>query len=442
MSNIVVLGSGMGGLGAAHRLHAEGIRPVIYEKSAHYGGNTASFRNEKGFLFDLGPHISFTKDQRVQDLLAENVHGEYESIQIYLNNYWRGHWLTHPVQLHMHGLPENLIVEIVDDFVAEQHAEPRPINNYEDWLVASYGRKFAELFPMQYTRKYHLTSADNMSTDWLGPRMYRPSLKEMLSGALSSAPPAVEHYVSNFRYPSRGGFLSYLHRFARLGEVTLNHEVVSIDPKERSLRFANGFVTNYDGLVSSVPLPDLLPMIVRAPADVLAASQRLACSTCVLVNLGIDRADLSPAHMTYFYDPDICFTRLSFPHMLAASNVPAGTGSIQAEVYFSRKYRPLEGKPSDWIEPVISGLRRCGLLRESDRILSKGVELVPYANVIFDLERAAALKTVHGYLDDIGIAYCGRYGDWGYMWTDESFISGERAADTALAGLRREGVQT
>ena len=40
---------------------------------------------------------------------------------------------------------------------------------------------------------------------------------------------------------------------------------------------------------------------------------------------------------------------------------------------------------------------------------------------------------MHGYLDDVGIAYCGRYGDWGYMWTDESFISGERAAETALS---------
>ena len=59
--------------------------------------------------------------------------------------------------------------------------------------------------------------------------------------------------------------------------------------------------------------------------------------------------------------------------------------------------------------------------------------VVPYANVIFDLERAAAVETVHGYLDDVGVAYCGRYGDWGYMWTDESFISGERAAETALS---------
>jgi hypothetical protein len=82
---------------------------------------------------------------------------------------------------------------------------------------------------------------------------------------------------------------------------------------------------------------------------------------------------------------------------------------------------------------VISDLRRCGLLREQDHLLYKNAMLVPYANVIFDLDRAAALKTVHGYLDDLGIAYCGRYGDWGYLWTDESFKSGELAAERALS---------
>jgi hypothetical protein len=55
--------------------------------------------------------------------------------------------------------------------------------------------------------------------------------------------------------------------------------------------------------------------------------------------------------------------------------------------------------------------------------------------VIFDLDRAAALATVHGYLDDVGIAYCGRYGEWLYIWTDESFISGEAAAQKALERL-------
>jgi protoporphyrinogen oxidase len=431
VANIVVLGSGMAGFGASYRLRAEGIKPVLYEKSAYWGGHTASFRDDKGFLFDLGPHISFTKDSRIQDLLAGYVDQKYESVQINLANYWRGIRITHPAQLHLNVLPKDLIVEIIADFVKE-HAVERKIANYEDWLVASYGRKFAELFPMTYTRKYHLTNASNMSTDWLGPRMYRPSLEELLRGALAPWKPET-HYITNFRYPTDGGFISYLNPLPGLADIKLNHEVTAIDPKERTVRFSNGQVTRYDGLVSSVALPDLLAMIAGAPRDVVAAAQKLACSTCVLVNVGIDRADLSESQMTYFYDEDICFTRLSFPHMLSTTNVPPGCGSIQAEVYFSSKYKPLKQPPEDLIEPVIRDLTRSGIIRESDKIMTRGARVVRYANVIFDLDRAEALKTVHGYLDDIGIAYCGRYGDWGYMWTDESFISGERAAETALS---------
>lgn len=436
--NIVVLGTGMAGFGAAHRLSQEGITPVMYDKSAYFGGHTASFRNETGFLFDIGPHISFTKDTRIQELLADSVDQRYETVQIYLNNYWRGYWPAHPVQLHLHGLPDDVIVKVLADFVEERYAAERPVQNYADWLLASFGRTFAEQFPMRYTRKYHTTPAENMSTDWLGPRIYRPSLQEVLQGAISAAAPQV-HYITHFRYPSTGGFVSYLKKFVPLGNVKLNHQVVSIDPRHRRVTFANGFVTDYDALVSSVPLPDLLRLIVGAPGDVLEASRRLACSTCVLVNIGVNRADISNAHMTYFYDEDICFARLGFPHMLSADNAPPGTGSIQAEVYFSAKYRPFTGAPEDWIEPVITDLRRCGLLRDDDHILSRKAMLLPYANVIFDLDRAAALRTVHGYLNDLGIAYCGRYGDWGYMWTDESFISGERAAESALARLRRRG---
>jgi protoporphyrinogen oxidase len=436
--NIVVLGSGMAGFGAAYRLHSEGITPVMYDKNAYYGGHTASFRYETGFLFDVGPHISFTKDTRIQEVFAESVEQQYETIQINLNNYWRGHWPLHPVQLHLHGMPEELIVKVISDFVEERGAPERPIKNYADWLLASFGKTFAESFPMTYTRKYHTTTADNMSTDWLGPRIYRPSLEEVLRGAISASAPHV-HYITHFRYPSAGGFMNYLNKFMPMGNIKLNHELVSVDPRKQELKFANGLVERYDGLVSSVALPDIIRMIPDAPKDVAAAAKKLSCSTCVLVNVGIDRADISNAHMTYFYDEDICFTRLGFPHMLSARNAPEGTGSIQAEVYFSEKYKPFTGKPEDYIEPVIRDLKRVGLVKENDRILSKKAMFLKYANIIFDLERADALKIVHGYLDDVGIAYCGRYGDWGYMWTDESFISGEKAAERPSLSEPRRG---
>jgi protoporphyrinogen oxidase len=422
----------MAGFGAAYGLNRAGITPIMYDRNGYYGGHTTSFRYDTNFVFDQGPHISFTKDPRIQDLFADSVDQQYETVQINLNNYWRGYWPRHPVQLHLHGLPEEVIVKVIADFVEERQGPERLVRNYADWLLSSYGRTFAELFPMQYTRKYHQTSADNMTTDWLGPRMYRPSLEEVLRGAIAPSSPHV-HYITHFRYPSEGGFVSYLKKFVPLGNLKLNHELVSIDPRTRKLSFANGFVAHYDALISSVPLPDLVRMIQGAPHDVLDASRRLACSTCVLVNVGVNREDLSNAHMTYFYDEDICFTRLSFPHMLSASNAPKSTGSVQAEVYFSEKYKPFTGSPEHWVQPVISDLRRCGILRETDRILCSKAMLLRYANIIFDLDRSVALETVHGYLDDVGIAYCGRYGDWGYMWTDESFKSGERAAETALS---------
>jgi protoporphyrinogen oxidase len=433
MANIVILGSGMGGYGAAYRFHNEGIKPVMYDKNSYYGGHTASFP-DSGYIFDQGPHISFTKDTRIQDLFAESVGGKYESMALNLNNYWRGHWPQHPVQLHLHGLPEDIVVKALSDFVEERSAPERTIKTYADWLLSSFGRTFAELFPMQYTKKYHLTTADNMSTDWLGPRVYRPSLEEVLRGAISPTAPNV-HYITNFRYPETGGFQSYLNKFVPLGNLKLNHELVSIDARARELHFANGVVTKYDALVSSIPLPDMIRMIKGAPKDVAEAASRLACSTCILVNVGVNREDLSKSQLTYIYDDDICFTRLSFPHMFSRNNVPPGTGSIQAEVYFSNKYKPLTSKPDELIQPVIKDLRRMGLIREDDKVLFSTARLLKYANIIFDLDRAAALKTVHGYLDDLGVTYCGRYGDWGYMWTDESFKSGEQAAERALAAV-------
>ena len=431
MPNVAVIGTGMAGLGAAYRLRQLGIEPEMYDKNSYYGGHTNSFRHAPGFVFDIGPHISFTKDTRIQDLFADSVDQSYETIQINLNNYWRGHWPQHPAQLHLHGLPEDVVIKVITDFVEERKAPERPVKTYGDWLVASFGRTFAELFPMQYTRKYHLTTADNMSTDWLGPRLYRPSLEEVLRGAVSPSAPNI-HYITHFRYPTHGGFVSYLKKFVPNGNIHLNRELVSVDPQRRELVFSDRTRASYDALVSSVPLPDLIRMIRGVPADVLAASRRLACSTCVLVNIGVNRFDLSSAHMTYFYDDDICFTRLSFPHMLSQNNVPPGMGSIQAEVYFSDKYKPLTGAPTDYVQPVITDLVRCGILRSENEVSFKTAMLLPYANIIFDLDRSAALEIVHGYLDDIGVAYCGRYGDWGYMWTDESFKSGELAAQKAL----------
>ena len=428
---VAIVGTGMAGFGAFHRLHTDGVRPVLYDKNDHYGGHTSSHRFDGGFVVDEGPHVSFTKVERLQRLFADNVGHDYQVLTTRVNNYWKGHWIKHPAQCNLHGLPTDLVVDILRDFVTAQHSEYGPIKNYADWLIAAYGATFATTFPMEYGLKYHTTTADNMTTEWLGPRLYRPTLDEVVRGALSPSTADV-HYIGHFRYPSRDGFAAYLAPFAARADLRLGHALVAVDPRTRTLEFANGVVTRYEHLITSVPLPELIPMIAGTPGDVLEAARTLACTTAVIVTVGIDRSDLIDAHWTYFYDRDVVFTRLSTPHLQSPHNVPPGAGSLQAEVYYSRKYRPLDRTPDECIEPVIRDLRRVGLLRDTDTILFRHAMLIPYANVIFDLDRSAALATVRGYLEDVGILVCGRYGEWGYQWTDEAFLSGETAAQRVL----------
>ncbi len=432
MRPIAVLGTGMAGLGAGHALDAAGVPFVCYDRNPYYGGHTWSFRYENGFVFDEGGHISFTKNDRIRNLLAGNIGGRHEEPQLKIDNYWRGRRITHPVQCNLRGLPPELIVDVIKDFVAVHQSPMTAKPNYAQWLHQTYGKTFAETFPMVYGRKYHTTTMDQLTTEWIGPRMYRPSLDEIVHGAVAGQRASV-HYVDTFRYPSFGGFMSYLEAFADRFELRLGHRLCGLDAKQRILRFANGTSAPYERVISSIPLPELIPLIDGVPKDVLEASRKLAFTTAVLVNLGIGRADLSETHITYFYDEDIVFSRVNLPHMFSPHNAPPGAGTIQAEIYFSDKYRPLRARPADLIEPAIADLRRCRFIREDDQILLKDAAVNRYANVIYDHDRAPALATIQGYLRDIGVGYCGRYGNWDHAWTDEAFISGEEAAARILA---------
>jgi protoporphyrinogen oxidase len=435
VKQIIVLGTGMAGLGAGYALEQAGVPFVCYDKNSYLGGHTRSFRYNGGFIFDEGGHISFTKHNHVRDLLAENVHGRHEERSLRIDNYWCGHRVPHPVQCNLQGLPAELVIKVIEDFVAVQGKEPQAGQSYAQWLYDTYGKTFAETFPMVYGRKYHTTAMDRLTTDWIGPRMYRPTLEEILRGAIGGDVTGA-HYVDKFRYPSTGGFVSYLEPFAKRFEIRLNHRLIGIDPVGKVLRFDEGKQVPYEKVISSIPLPELIPLIDGASNDVLEAASKLAFTQAVLINLGVSRRDLSDSAITYFYDEDVVFSRINLPHMFSPNNAPPGCGTIQAEVYFSDKYRPYRGKPSDLIEPVIADLHRCGVLRDSDSIILKDAVINRYANVIFDRDRVSAVTTVHGFLNDIGVYYCGRYGNWDHAWTDEAFMSGENTAQRVLDSVR------
>ena len=54
---------------------------------------------------------------------------------------------------------------------------------------------------------------------------------------------------------------------------------------------------------------------------------------------------------------------------------------------------------------------------------------VKYANVVFNFERKKNVTIIHDYLNKKGIHYIGRFGEWDYLWSDQSLLSGKLVAD-------------
>src|SRR5690606_20066197 len=124
--DILILGAGTAACGAVHRLTADGVRPTVLEQHDYVGGHAATFVTPEGFVFDDGPHISFTSDPRIRDLFSANVDQRYVTFKARVNNYWRGHWIKHPAQCNLHGLPTSLLVPLLTDLIAAQYTEARP----------------------------------------------------------------------------------------------------------------------------------------------------------------------------------------------------------------------------------------------------------------------------------------------------------------------------
>lgn len=428
--SVAIIGSGVAGLAALDVLVEAGADVHAFEASEEWGGHTRSIVTD-GFTFDEGPHVSFTKDERVRELFARGA-GDVVELDAIISNRYRDHWIEHPAQCHLHGLDADLVAQCIVD-LAEERAQPRAVETYADWCRSSFGNTFAETFPFVYTRKYWTVEAEDMGIDWVGERVYPPSLDDVVRGALAPDHDGRFHYLSTVRYPARGGFQSFLDAFARPEHVETGKRVTTVDPWDRRLTFADETEAGYDSLISTMPLPELIAAIdaTRVPSEVHEAAEALLCSSVVLVDIAVNRADLSAFHWFYSYDEDVSFSRAAFPHKFAAANAPAGKGSIQVEVYHSR-HRPLPCSREALPDRVVDELIAMGVLRSRDEVLWARHRDVRYANVVFDHARQPALDTLLPWVADLGIVLAGRYGEWAYLWTDGAARSGWAAAASVL----------
>ena len=427
---VVILGGGIAGLATAYFLGAAGIESTIFEGQDRPGGLSKSFDID-GFWFDYGAHASFTKDEEVKQLLENGV--DIQKNVSSAINYSKGIWIKNPVQMNLFPLPTSEKIQIIIDMM--NRSDGGNYCNYKEWLVAKYGRYFAEEFPCRYTRKYWTTDAENLETSWIGPRMYVPTLEEVLYGAFETATKSV-HYSGEIRYPLEGGFGRFVDKFVNSSNIKCNYIVTKVNVSEKYVEFNTGEKLHYDYLVSTLPLDQTGEIFTPSSKEVVDACKKLSHTSMVLVSLGI-KGKLDVPETFYVYDEDIMITRGFSTSKYGMKSAPKGHNTLQLEIYYS-EFHPLTMSLEEIKQRVIDECAAMEIIKKDD-IMVSDVRKVEYANVIFKPDIYDNKKILHNYLMDNVIYFAGRFADWDYMWVDQTIISVQKMTTKLIERIKRNG---
>ena len=420
MTELLILGGGIAGLAAAWAARERGIPALVLEAGKQPGGILDSF-SVQGFRFDNGVHLSFASEPEVRAIFDRTPYDEHDAVSLCWDG---GTWLRHPVQNNLNPLPVEERVRLIEGLVQQQ---PIEIQNYRDWLVYQYGDPIAARWPLVYTEKYWTVPAEQLGTDWIGQRMRRADLREVLVGAMAERAPNT-YYISQMRYPKRGGYRAFVEPMMEHDGIRCEARVQDVDPARRSVRLEGGEEVGYQRLVSTVPLPKLVAMMPDVPDAIRADAESLFATSVDLVSVGLGQAKVSPSLWFYIYDRDVLAARVYSPSWKSADNAPPGCSSLQFEIYSSVR-RPLALDAPALIENCLMAMERMGLASRADVILTHHKRL-PYGNVVFDLGMEQRRDRVRHWVEAQGIQLAGRFGEWAYLWSNQSLMSGRRAVAT------------
>jgi protoporphyrinogen oxidase len=418
----VILGAGVAGLGAAHQARLNGAAATIFEARARAGGLLDNFTID-GFRFDSAVHLSFATEADVREVFDRTPYHTHNPESLCRDG---AHWLKHPVQTNMRPLPAAEKVELIAGLAEAPTGE---IRNYEDWLVQQYGTPIAARWPLVYTEKYWTLPARELGTAWIGQRMRKADLREVLEGALSDDVPN-RYYVKEMRYPKQGGYRAFIEPMIEEADIRYGKAASAIDLQAQVITFEDGSAVQYDRLVSTLPLPRLIEITTGVPDEAREAAASLFATSVDLVSVGFNRPRVSPALWFYIYDTDIAAARAYSPDWKSPDNVPEGCSSLQFEIYSSPRH-PQAMTPEEMKANTVAALEKMGLATADDIVVLDHRRL-PYGNVVFDLGMEERRDRVLDWVRGQGIGTAGRFGEWDYLWSNQSMLSGMAAARTVF----------
>jgi protoporphyrinogen oxidase len=378
----LIIGAGPAGLGAGWHLKNKGIDDfLILEKESYPGGLSASFKDSKGFYWDLGGHVIFDNESELtktaKKLLKKNLKKYKRNVSIYLN----GKYIAYPFQ---------------DNFPVK--SKKAKVKNFRDWLLANFGQKACKVFFFPQNEKSWAYPLEKMSYQWVEKRIKLPEEKNKNWGANAS-----------FYYPKNKGIGFLFKKIAETFKKKIEYggKVIRVDYKNKEVVLNNKKIFKYEYLISSMPLNILFKLVKNE-----GRKFSLHHNQGLVIGLGIKGRFNHNYHWIYYPEKKYSFFRLVFPSNF--SDLPKGRCSLIAEITLGKK---IEQKK------IIKEIENLAIFK--GKIISVFQKEVEYFYPIPTLDRNKNLANIQNLLKANKIYSIGRFGGWKYEEgnMDDAFIA-------------------
>lgn len=443
---IAIIGAGPAGMTAAYKLSSELGRSVtaidVFEKSEQVGGLSKSI-NLWGQQVDLGPHRFFSHDSSINSLWLEVVKDRYEIVDRQTRIYYKKRFFDYPIKA-FNALSHLGIIEAarcVLSYMGAQLSPPRDTSTFEGWVISRFGKRLFTIFFKTYSERLWGIPCTELDADFASQRIKKLSLFEAIKNALFPARGAKHAtLVDQFAYPDGGTGMVYesMKSFveSKGGRVLTNTGVKNIitrDGMASAIELETGKVQEYDHIISTMPLTQMVERLPDVPPAVLEHSRSLKFRNTILVYLRVDRPDLFTDQWLYIHDQSVSFGRVTNFRNWIPSIYGDSNASILCMEYWCNFEDTLWSMEDELlIKTAKQEIVTAGLVPHGENMEGEVIRL-PRCYPIYFKGYREALVPVQDYLGALkGLHVIGRYGAYKYNNQDHSLLMGMRVADNII----------
>ncbi|KAF1919422.1 hypothetical protein BDU57DRAFT_512499 [Ampelomyces quisqualis] len=467
--DVLVIGAGPTGLGAAKRLHQiDGPSWLIVDANETPGGLASTDVTPEGFLYDVGGHVIFSHYKYFDDCIDEALpkDGDWYTHQRISYVRCKGQWVPYPFQNNLSMLNKDDQAKCVDgliDAALEARVAITKPKDFDEWIMRQMGVGIADLFMRPYNYKVWAVPTTKMQCQWLGERVAAPNVKGVINNIIHNKTAGNWGPNATFRFPARDGtggiwiavdgtLPDEKKRYGDKGSVT------KVDAGGHKVHLKDGTVVNYKKLVNTMAVDSLVEKM--GDKELIDLSKGLFYSSTHVIGVGLrgERpARIGDKCWLYFPEDDCPFYRATIfsnyspynqpqadvklaTQQLADGSKPSSTEpqpgpywSIMLEVSES-SLKPVDHK--NMLRDCIQGLINTEMIKSDDEIVSTYNRRFDHGYPTPSLEREGVLTKLLPALQAKDILSRGRFGSWRYEVgnQDHSFMLGVEAVDHVVNG--------